>query len=200
MLAIQHQAYTLHRRFIIPILAAKKTVFIKIVYLSVFVVAAAFLYNYLGNYLEHIASRAWGYIEKDMYSYGWGYVIDSSAWIAMSAVIYRHRRYKENENSTDLNQLKTFLCICLFAAIVFFFEYSIFTRLILHISPILCLPILMNVLQNNKSEYCKTNENKMIVNVAYSDTFNYLFVCASVLLLLLSCSRGEMSGLKFFVL
>ena len=187
-------------RFIIPVLSAQRTILSKIVHLSVFAVAMALLYNYTGDYLVHITSRAWGYIENDMYSYGWGYIIDLFAWITMVAVIYRHRRYKEDENATDLNGLKTFLCICLFSAIAFCFEYSIFTRLILHISPILCLPILMNVLQKNDSEYCKNDENKMLTQTAHGSAFNYLFVCASVLLLLLSCSRGEMSGLKFFVL
>lgn len=188
-------------RFIIPIFTSSKTPpGRRLIYMLFLGISVIFMFRYLGNYLDSVISKAEGYIEGGGYTYFWGYIIDVIAWISMIAVVLRYYRYKQKEYTIEYGAFCKYLLVCLLTALVFCFEYSIFTRLILHISPIICLPILMVVLQKNDDTYGNKQIAKKRSLQYRRDDFNSFFTFISVMFLLLSCARGEMSSLKFFVL
>ena len=187
-------------RFFVPILNAKKSILVRTMHALVLSVGVFFVLQYFGEYVESVFLSAEGYLEGDEYSYFWGYIIDVGAWCALFSVVLQVVRKRKQENILQYNTLTIFLSLCLIIAVFFYYEYTIFTRLILHISPIVCLPILMSVLQNNDDAKANSGNNTKKSWFYREVDFNVFFICISLMLLFLSCARGETSSLKFFVL
>ena len=187
-------------RFVVPIFNTKKSILVRTMHALVLSVGIFFVLQYFGEYVESIFLSAEGYLEGDEYSYFWGYIIDVGAWCALFSVVLQVVRKRKQENILQYNTLTIFLSLCLIIAGVFCYEYSIFTRLILHISPIICLPMLMSVLQDNDDAKVNSMSDIKKSWLYREVNYNVIFVCISLALLLLSCARGETSSLKFFVL
>ena len=187
-------------RFVIPAFSGKKSFLKRIIYILLLGITIAFSYQYIAGYLESVISKAEDYLENTAYSYFWGYMIDIVALFTMMSVLFRSIQFKKKENIEKLSVMWMYLLVCLISAIVFCFEYSIFTRLILHISPIICLPILMTVLQYNDEADASIQHVRSSAYTRIRHNYNSMFMYLSLVLLFLSCIRGETSSLKFFVL
>ena len=90
----------------------------------------------------------------------------------------------------DLVLLKKYVCCFILIVFVFIPVYSIFQRYTVFIS-ILSSPFFMEVINNGQVENCahKYSQNKLL----------QLVLLVSMFILILACSRGNLSGLKFFI-
>ena len=83
-------------------------------------------------------------------------------------------------------------CIC--------FEFTIFHRLTTYIIPIVVLPILMTTLQEAENRNDETMQKKGTALIDRPISLSVFIVGISIITLLVVCSRGSLSSLKFFVL
>ena len=87
----------------------------------------------------------------------------------------------------NLNMNRTFITICLLFALIFCYEFSIFSRTITYIVPILTIPILMSQLQ--------FEDGRRKVN-----NFRTYILIWSCIIMFIACARGTLCSLKFFEL
>lgn len=169
-------------RLIIPLFSKNMKRWKKCVYLAFIAVLLIFAMRNFNSLLESVFEKATEYITGDMYSYGWGYLKDS---LMLFVTIYFLRNlYKvtKGENNT-LDQTKIFSYVLVIIAIVFSFEYSIFSRTTNVLLPIISTPCLMVSLEKRKSP----------------EAFNTILLF-SIAIMILSFTRGSMCSYKFFVL
>lgn len=155
----------------------KKLKIFIIVLLAIFGVIFIFKFNWM---LNDVFEKATGYITGDTYSYIWEYII---GFIALIIEIIGLRMYLIN-HELRLNETEIYLFLCISLACIFVMQFSIFHRIITYISPILVIPILAM----GFSGPCIEKKQR-----------EWVFFL-SVIMLLVACSRGSLSSLKFFVL
>ena len=137
-------------------------------------------------YFSDIVDKASSYITGDVYSYVWEYMINIGHLLL---IVFILRYYKKNISSDRLQNLYNFLKVFVYFLILFCFEYSIFHRFLV-VASILTLPILLETLEYN---YINSTNLK-------SKKYSSVIFIVSLLILFLSCLRGNLSGLKFFEL
>ena len=174
-------------RLIVPILTRKMSVVKKFGYLIFLAILALLAITLFRSYIGEIINKGESYIEGNMYSYLWEYIVGGFCAIIMffSLIEASHEKIV----TTDLYNWKTYLIGCIVLAVCFCFEFTIFHRLITYIAPIILLPILMVKLQ-----YCEGIGTKKSLTLKNSVLF------LTVIMLLIVCARGTLCSLKFFVL
>lgn len=151
-------------------------------------IVLAFRFEYV---LLDILDNAGGYLTGESYSDTWEYIMGALLAVFYIVLGFRYRSYGGAARYPELKEYNMAMFFFWGIAVVFCFVFSIFYRFIGHVVPILGLPMLMICLQ-------RSSEDSPV-------RFNWLsmqgFVLVySMVLLLLSCSRGSLSSLKFFVL
>ena len=166
--------------------ARKKLFLIRISSIVIFGFASLYLQ---GLFLE-VIEKAYEYLTGDLYSYKWEYIIGAIIYFVEVWLLLKMKNNK-NTNKILLNDTNNYLILCLLSATIFFFEFSIFHRLVTYIAPILALPLLMQILnQNDKG-------NNSYYHVITTRT---LVTAISLMLLFLTCFRGSICSLKFFII
>ena len=186
-------------RLLVPLLISRKNSLYKITYVIVVATAltAAYVVFDLSDYVASVFEKAEEYVTGNMYSYFWEYVIGTMVGIVslFFVVISKHSIRQSN---LDLNDFYVYVKLLLVVAVCFCFEFTIFHRILTYICPIIITPILMTKLQQI-DEKKKQNTAKVQIRVVNSNIGKNMLLF-SLLILAVSCSRGSLSSLKFFVL
>lgn len=125
------------------------------------------------------------YVLGDQYSYLWEYIIGAVVLAVQLWVISRVRR--SGSGMGDCAGLNWFLLLCVVIALTFWFEFSVFYRLVNCMGTLLMLPLLMAVLRDERMR-------------GRGETACAAVTLMAGCLLILVCSRGSLCSLKFFVL
>ena len=168
-------------RLCVPVITKKLPLGKKILHLFILGISAVLVLYFTPQYIREVLNRGEGYISGDKYSYIWEYITGILTGIIIAIAVYNMRNIKADINK-DFRQTKIFIATCLCIALVFSFEFSIFHRTIAYIAPILCLPVIMVTRQREISK--RNNDIWIILTV----------------LLFITCARGSLCSLKFFVL
>ena len=169
----------------------------KIAYLLSLGVGGLFVLSYFEEYIQSVFDKADSYVNGDLYSYFWEYVIAILAVVVMGLVLLN--RKKLNKNSMNFNVLVLYEIISLFTALCFCYEFTIFHRFTTYIMPIVALPMLMVILQ--KRDFMQ--DKKQIYRGSIAELpldFTTGTVIISLLMLFVACARGSLCSFKLFVL
>ena len=174
-------------RLIVPVLTKRMSIVKKMSYL-IFIgmlglIAIALFKSYIGEIFE----KGEGYIDDSPYSYLWDYIVGGFCGLIIMLSLMEAKHEKNLQ--TDLYNWKIYLLGCVFLAICFCFEFSIFHRTIAYIAPIILLPVLMVKLQ-----YCEE------IGTKKSATLKNSILLLTVIMLVVVCARSSLCSLKFFVL
>ena len=167
-------------RLIIPLVSKSISALRRIAYIIFFAAISIFIALNMRELLDVVFEKADGYIGGNIYSYFWDYLIGAIVVVISLIVLIKVRSKEYGEG--ELSQMKVFSIVCIALSLVFFFEFSIFHRLVTYVTAITVTPLVMVYLSKQETK----NAQKLI-----------LFV--SLVLLFVSCSRGSLCGLKFFV-
>lgn len=173
-------------RLMAALLERKMTWGKRLAYLLLLGTACLWTWDVMGPFVKDVLETAGVYVFGDQYSYFWEYVIGSVVLMVELWIVRATGRAKCIHTEEYLG-LRRFLLLCLLTALVFFFEFSIFYRLINCFAPILAAPLLMVALQNEERKGRGAMARTGVAAV-------------SACLLFLSCCRGSLCSLKFFVL
>ena len=184
-------------RLIVPILTRKMSVVKKMGYLIFVGILGLIAIMLFRSYIGEIINKGKEYIEDSPYTYAWGYLIAVIVGGMLLSIVFKVRR---SVNENNLNDFYLYVIFCLCIAVCFIYEYSIFVRCIRHIASVIALPLLMLTLQ--KQDLFKTISQNQFRIAVYNEKISYKtkFLLWVVVLLLLTCARGELCSLKFFVL
>ncbi len=152
-------------------------------YLVVAVILIFVILN--GNYyIDYIFEKADIYINGEVYSYIWEYIISTIYLLFSTFTIFKFKQIFTN--NVEIENYTNFIIFINFILVVLCFEYSIFTRVQLF-SSILFLPMFSIIL--NQLE--KQNKHVKI--------FTFIFIIASALIFVIACTRGNLCGYKFLI-
>lgn len=143
----------------------------------------------MGSAVQNIFSKAMDYIAGDQYTYFWEYLIGAIVWVLGVYILYQVKKNRQKDSS--LIGVEIFLTLCIIVAGVFCFEFTIFHRLVTFTASILTIPLLPTVLEG-----CPLKRS----GYKLSFSAQQIFMAASFLMLFISCTRGSLCSLKFFVL
>lgn len=135
--------------------------------------------KYGSSYIDEMFSSANTYLSHDSYSYSWEYLMAFLYLIIIFLSLFSTRT-KEKITSNYRKYMYTIIV----GTCAFVYVYSIFQRYTVFIS-IVSIPVLMKSINT-------AQENK---DVKY---ISALFTLA-ILILVIACVRGNLSGLKFFI-
>lgn len=172
-------------RLVLPLFDKTKKSRLKILYVFFLLFAAFFLLIFEPDLLREVLEKAETYLEGNMYTYIWEYIVAFLVVFLCVLLLYYHSKLSQ-EDRDDLNQNKLFMLICVLLALCFCFEFTIFHRFTTYLLPILSIPMLMKVfsqMRKKKDAVC----------------YNGFFV-GTLIVFLISCVRGTLCSLKFFVL
>lgn len=164
-------------RFLWLLFAGTQSIYIKI--RNILVVAAVFAAVYfLGQkYIDAAINKALGYLEEEVYSFGWSYLISGIVvFVALLTCIGRYQNI-----TPELKDMRGYILTVVATACVFAFEYSIFHRLTLF-SSLLMVPYLAKR-----------------IDTAKKNNFAILVCFCALAMLAVSVTRGDLSGYKFFL-
>lgn len=170
-------------RIISRFILSYRTLLIKILNYVLAILIIFVIIRYGRVYLDNAFEKAENYFDNVIYDNLWERIIAVLLFIFILYVtlraifINKKLKYREIRNLIILN------CVYLLIEIIFIYEYNIFHRLG-SFSAVLCLPLVAFNLKNDSS---KLNFRRFV--------FIY-----SILILLLGCTRGDLSGYKYFVL
>lgn len=160
----------------------KKKWFLNVCVISV---VSAIAYAWGGDYVDRALNKGIAYITGDAYSFMWGYLLSSFGLIIilislpnLTGIALNIARGSENA----AKQLRVLIVFLITLALILSFEYSIFHRTLVFVSMLL-VPIIA-----------------VKADMEYSENYRVFVKLASILLLVVSCARGNMSGYKFFLL
>lgn len=141
--------------------------------------------------LLDIFENAKGYLTGESYSDKWEYLMGALLVVFYVVLGIRFRNAGGVKLHRELIEYHIGLIFSIAIAVVFCFVFSIFYRFIGHLVPILGIPMLMISLEHSSE--------KSPIRFNWLSTQGFVLVYGAVILLL-SCSRGSLSSLKFFVL
>lgn len=167
-------------RLIIPLVSKSLGVGKRIAYIIFFGAISVFIAFNMRELLDEVVKKAENYISGDAYSYFWDYLIGAIVVVISLIVLIKIRSKEYGEG--ELSQIKVFSLVCVILSLAFLFEFSTFHRLATYVNAITVTPLVMVYLSKQETK----NAQKLI-----------LF--SSFVLLLISCSRGSLCSLKFFV-
>lgn len=167
-------------RLIIPLFGKSISGIKRIAYMIFFAAISVFAALNMRELLDAVIAKAESYIYGNKYSYFWDYLI--GAIVVVVSLIVLVKVISKQYGDKGLSQIKLFSTVCVVLSLIFFFEFSTFHRLATYVNAITLTPLVMIYLEK------KENKNAQ-----------QLIMFASIVLLFISCSRGSLCSLKFFV-
>jgi len=157
----------------------------KILHLFFFGLIVLFLYRYGQDYLNVVYNKAETYLNGDVYSYIWEYII---CFLSLSFGLYNlFFQKKYFIDSKEMQNWRIFTLIVHLIVLFFVFEYSIFTRFQAFAS-ILFIPLCSKVLNDMSKDESYLHRN-----------YYFFFFAIAVLIFIVAGTRGNLSGYKFLV-
>lgn len=164
-------------RFIWLLLSRTPDVQKRIRNVLVAIVVFAMVYLFGKKYIDAAIYKAMGYLEEEVYSFAWSYLISGIVTFAVLVTcVGSHQKI-----SAGLRDMRGYLLMVIAIACILAFEYSIFHRLTLFAS-LMVVPYMARRVDTAK-------KNNFVILV---------FLC-SLAMLAVSVTRGNLSGYKFFL-
>lgn len=165
---------------------------VRLVYILFLTFLSVMAFIYMRGYIEKIFDKVTFYFTRVVYTYVWEYIVAIVAGLVICSVIVKS---KNLVNDLGFYGWRLYLLLCMLIGIGFCYEFSIFYRSVMHISTILCLPVMMLLFREET-----TPINKVMAVSEKHISYRTIIFLTSLLLLFLSCSRGYLCSLKFFIL
>lgn len=140
--------------------------------------------------LLDVFENAKGYLTEDSYSDKWEYLMGILLVIFYGILCVRFRKAGGIATHKNMAEYHIGMLLGATVAVIFCFVFSIFYRLIGHLVPLLGIPLVMITLEDSSK--------KSPIRFNWLSTQGFVLLYGA-LILLLSCSRGSLSSLKFFV-
>lgn len=151
---------------------------------------------YGDSFLSELTEKAEDYLSGG-YSYVWEYIIGSIILVFSLLILIKRIRIARSDLNTNqklsLKEYDVCLIASLIVTIMFVTVFTFFYRFLSGVVPILILPSLMITLQNYDSTEISALTYKRI-------SVGTLTLVYSVIILILTCTRGSMCSYKFFEL
>lgn len=172
-------------RFLYLFLKREKKIIKKIINYIILLFMGIVLFRYGLKYLDFMLVKADVYLNNEVYSYVWEYII---SWIfilfSTYSIISRKRILMKKPEIYELAKFNIYIN---FIIILFSFEYSIFSRF-QTFSSIIFMPILALIFSEINKEV--TNNNKV---------YYFIFIIFITVLFFLVGIRGNLSGYKYLL-
>ena len=162
--------------------------------LAVVLLAAAAIAVVLARYgffAEALLEKIREYLREDSYSDTWEYMMGVLIAVGTGVVYFKYRAWGLGVRQPVLREFNFSMILSAVLGVLFCYVFTFFYRFVGHLMPILAMPMLMVTLQDSES---KPVRGKVRIPFRVGVM---LFGC---ILLLISCARGSLSSLKFFVL
>lgn len=174
-------------RIVLPIFSRKMSPWKKAAFLTLVAVVCAAVFVVMPNLAEELLEKVNDYLFGDSYSYFWEYLIGGAA-LFVEIYVLRIYAVRAPKGEETWNSVRWMLVLCVAAATVLCFVFSIFHRLVTYIAPILAAPLMLSILQVNPSvEPAGKIQNRRT-----------LIAVVSLCMLALTCSRGALCSFKFY--
>ena len=144
-----------------------------------------------GFFAEALLEKIREYLTEDSYSDTWEYMMGILIAVGIGIMYFKYRAWGCAARQPMLKELNFSMLLSGVLGAVFCFVFTIFYRFVGHLMPVLAMPMLMTTLQ--------TSEGKP-VRGKVQIPFRMGVILFGCILLLISCARGSLSSLKFFVL
>lgn len=144
---------------------------------------------YFNTKIISVTEKSLEYLSDETYYDIWEYLMGGILFCLFGFLFFKAKPY--HENYLEINCLNTATAVSGVIALLFCHVFSIFYRFIGHMVPILGIPFLMISLQEIKDT--APHRFKII-------SLQSLVMLVSIVLLMISATRGSLSALKFFVI
>lgn len=162
----------------------KKNPILTVVNLFLGVISILMALHLGSDYIDAAFKKAEMYTSQDVYSYVWEYIIACIAVLLLFLVLYKFKSRYPNKYHEMKNSWRYLLLILIYD-VLFFSTYTIFQRFFT--AGLICsVPIVMNFFN------CEN------VNARWKMRKFVIFVL--LIIIVIACSRGNLSGYKFFYL
>lgn len=164
---------------------------------------ALFAARYGMTYVDSMLDHAAGYLTHEVYSYVWEYLIHG-VLVVVLVVTYRRARLWAPEVTGARNLLLISGILCVVSVVSAPFEYSIFLRFT-GAAANLAAPLVMTCLEREDAAAGALSQTPARVRVRHrlgkgGQSYRWLLLAASAIMLFLACARGDLCGYKFMVL
>jgi hypothetical protein len=143
------------------------------------------------NTAQEVFDKFLEYILGDKHSDPWEYLMGALIIILLFFVFVEFRSIRGTGACKELNKYNMAAVFCVALAICFCFEFSIFYRFGGHLAVMFSIPSMMVTLD-------RTPEKSKIFFKGLD--FQTIVILCSCIIAVISCARGSLSSLKFFVL
>ena len=143
------------------------------------------------NTAQEVFDKFLEYILGDKHSDPWEYLMGALIIILLFFVFAEFRSIRGTGACKELNKYNMAAVFCVALAICFCFEFSIFYRFGGHLAVMFSIPSMMVTLD-------RTPEKSKIFFKGMD--FQTIVILCSCIIAVISCARGSLSSLKFFVL
>lgn len=172
-------------RFFYLFLKKEKNILKKIFNYIILIFLTFIMLKWGAKYLEYMLGKVDIYLNSNVYSYMWEYII---SWIFLIFSSYcLFTRKNDFNNNPGIKALVKFNIYINIIILLFNFEYSIFSRF-QAFSSIIFIPILSIVFNEIFSKKSMKNRN-----------FIFIFIFVSILLFFIVGIRGNLSGYKYLL-
>lgn len=172
-------------RMVFLLFQKERKILKKLFNFTLLIIISVFTLKYGKEYLDLIFQKADTYLNGDVYSYVWEYLV---SWICILFSTYSLLfRKKELVCNIDLNNLRKFNLFINAVILLFSFEYSIFSRY-QAFSNMIFIPIIGVILNNVFSEESIRNRKYM-----------FMVIMVSTLLFFIVGLRGNLSSYKYLL-
>jgi hypothetical protein len=176
---------------IVTLLDAKKHFLRRIGFaLVVGVVGVVFTRNF-SNTVNQLYQKFQDYVLEEQYSDKWEYIMGALMIALLLMLAYEFRRLRREKEYRILKSYHAAMLWSMLIAVCFYFEFSIFYRFGGHLAVIFSIPVMMLTLEKSSGR-----PSRAIGKI----DFKGILLLFSMVIALLSCTRGSLSSLKFFEL
>lgn len=132
-----------------------------------------------------------GYIFGDKHSDFWEYIMGGLIVIVLVFLFVEYRSLYKANVGKELRKINLAGVLCVAIGLIFCFEFSMFYRFAGQLAVLLCVPSMMVTLQNTEGKPSR---------IIKSFDFRSILIIMSIIIALISCTRGSLSSLKLFEL
>lgn len=178
-------------RLITVVLDGSKKLWLRLGIVAVAMAAAAVVLMRYGFFVTALLDKVYAYLVEESHSDTWEYIIGLLLLAGVVLVYVKYRACGCPGKYPALKELNFCMHLSTVLGVLFCFVFTIFYRFVGHLTPILAMPMLMGALQESEGQRSRG---------AAQIPFRVAVLLYGCIVLIISCTRGSLSSLKFFVL
>ena len=178
-------------RLVAIVLDGSKKLWLRLSIVAAAMAAAAVVLVRYGFFVTALLSKIYAYLFEESHSDTWEYIIGMLLLAGVVMVFVKYRACGCPGKYPALKEFNFCMHLSTVLGMVFCFVFTIFYRFVGHLTPILAMPMLMSALQESEEERPRG---------AVQIPFRMAALLYGCIVLIISCTRGSLSSLKFFVL